>query len=117
MGTAAIEVVAAQPWVLDHHVGMVGVSYPGISQLFVARTQPPSLAAITPFSVIADTYSSTLYPGGILNIGFAVPWSDERSADAALRARRGRSTPDRREATPRAPTTNCSVCRTPTSGR
>ena len=82
-GYDAIEVVAAQPWVLDHRVGMVGVSYPGISQLFVARTQPPSLAAITPFSVIADTYSSTLYPGGILNIGFAVPWSDERSADAA----------------------------------
>ena len=81
-GYDAIEVIAAQPWVLDNRVGMVGVSYPGISQLFVARTQPPSLAAITPFSVIADSYASTLYPGGILNTGFAVPWSEERVADA-----------------------------------
>ena len=34
---------------------MVGISYPGISQLFVAATQPPHLAAIAPLSVIADT--------------------------------------------------------------
>ncbi|TDT17648.1 hypothetical protein BDK89_3259 [Ilumatobacter fluminis] len=81
-GYDAIEVVAAQPWALGGRVGMVGVSYPGISQLFVARTQPPSLAAITPFSVIADSYASTLYPGGILNTGFAVPWSEAREADA-----------------------------------
>jgi len=81
-GYDAIEVVASQPWVLGGQVGMVGVSYPGISQLFVARTQPPSLSAITPFSVIADSYRSTLYPGGVLNTGFAVPWSEEREADA-----------------------------------
>ncbi len=58
-------------------VGMVGVSYPGISQLFVAATQPPSLAAITPLSVIDDSYRGVLYPGGILNTGFA------RRVDAA----------------------------------
>ncbi|MCB0957372.1 MAG: hypothetical protein KDB12_14560, partial [Ilumatobacter sp.] len=44
-GYDVIEAVAAQPWVLNHKVGMVGISYPGISQLFVAATQPPSLAA------------------------------------------------------------------------
>ncbi len=81
-GYDAIEMVAAQPWVQDHRVGMVGVSYPGISQLFVAQTQPPSLAAITPFSVIADSSISTLYPGGILNTGFAVPWTEQRMSDA-----------------------------------
>lgn len=81
-GYDAIETVAAQPWVLGGRVGMVGVSYPGISQLFVARTQPPSLAAITPFSVIADSAMSTLYPGGILNTGFAVPWTAERMEQA-----------------------------------
>ena len=32
-----------------------------------AQTQPPHLRAITPLSVIADTFRSTLYPGGILN--------------------------------------------------
>lgn len=81
-GYDAIEAVAAQPWVQDHRVGMVGVSYPGISQLFVAQTQPPSLAAITPFSVLADSAISTLYPGGILNTGFAVSWTAERMEQA-----------------------------------
>ncbi|MGI9052996.1 MAG: CocE/NonD family hydrolase, partial [Ilumatobacteraceae bacterium] len=40
-GYDAIEAIAAQPWVLNNRVGMVGVSYPGISQLFVAAQQPP----------------------------------------------------------------------------
>ncbi len=77
-GYDAIEAVAAQPWVLDHEVGMVGISYPGISQLFVAQTRPPSLEAIAPLSVIEDTFGSTLYPGGILNTGFAVAWGQDR---------------------------------------
>jgi predicted acyl esterase len=80
-GYDVIETVAAQPWVQNHVVGMVGVSYPGISQLFVAQTQPPSLSAITPFSVIADSAISTLYPGGILNTGFAVEWAQDRVDD------------------------------------
>lgn len=81
-GYDAIETIAAQSWAIDK-VGMVGISYPGISQLYVAQTQPPSLAAITPLSVIDDTYRGTLYPGGILNTGFAVPWAAERAAQAA----------------------------------
>ena len=40
-GYDMIEAIAAQPWVKDHQVGMVGISYPGISQLFVAATQLP----------------------------------------------------------------------------
>lgn len=81
-GYDVIETVAGQPWVQGGRVGMVGVSYPGISQLFVAQTQPPSLSAITPFSVLADSSVSTLYPGGILNTGFAVPWTAERMEQA-----------------------------------
>ena len=77
-GYDVIEAVAAQPWVTGHQVGMVGISYPGISQLFVASTRPPSLEAITPLSVLDDVYRSTLYPGGILNTGFAVAWGKER---------------------------------------
>jgi predicted acyl esterase len=77
-GYDVIETVAAQPWVAHGKVGMIGVSYPGISQLFVAQTQPPHLAAITPLSVIADTYNSTLYPGGIFNDGFALSWAQDR---------------------------------------
>ncbi len=76
-GYDAIETIAAQPW-SDGHVGMVGISYAGISQLFVARTRPPHLDAITPVSVIDDTWRGTLYPGGIFNNGFALSWAQER---------------------------------------
>jgi predicted acyl esterase len=77
-GYDVVEAVAAQPWVANHEVGMVGISYPGISQLFVGQTQPPHLAALAPLSVIADTFRSTLYPGGIFNNGFALSWAIDR---------------------------------------
>lgn len=82
-GYDVIETVAAQPWAAFHEAGMVGISYPGISQLYVAQTRPPHLSAITPLSVIDDTYRGTLYPGGILNTGFAVPWATDRATQAA----------------------------------
>jgi predicted acyl esterase len=87
-GYDAIEAVAAQPWVRGGTVGMVGISYPGITQLFVARTRPPHLAAITPLSVLDDTYD-TLYPGGIFNNGFALGWARDREADARPATRAG----------------------------
>jgi predicted acyl esterase len=77
-GYDVVEAVAAQPWVARHKVGMVGISYPGISQLFVGQTQPPDLEALAPLSVIADTFRSTLYPGGIFNNGFALSWAQQR---------------------------------------
>ncbi len=80
-GYDVIETVARQPWVLHHKVGMMGISYGGISQLFTAQTNPPSLAAISPMSVIDNT-QTTLYPGGVLNTGFAVAWAKERVHDA-----------------------------------
>lgn len=80
-GYDVIEAVAAQPWALNNRAGMVGISYPGISQLFVAQTQPPSLSAITPISVLDDSYQGNLYPGGILNTGFAVEWTQDRIDD------------------------------------
>src|SRR6185369_4256375 len=55
---------------------MTGLSYPGITQLFVSREHPPSLAAITPLSVIGNTYT-TGRPGGIFNDGFALEWITE----------------------------------------
>ncbi len=76
-GYDVVETTAAQPWVKDHRVGMVGLSYPGISQLFVAAGRPPSLAAITPLSVFDDPVRGTLAPGGIFNSGFALSWAEE----------------------------------------
>jgi uncharacterized protein len=80
-GYDVVETIARQPWVAHGKVGMMGISYGGISQLFTAQTQPPSLAAISPLSVIDQT-QTTLYPGGILNTGFAVAWAKERIHDA-----------------------------------
>jgi hypothetical protein len=80
-GYDIVETVARQPWVAHSKVGMLGISYGGISQLFTAQTQPPSLAAITPLSVIDQT-QTTLYPGGILNTGFAFNWAKERAHEA-----------------------------------
>ena len=80
-GYDVIETIAHQPWVKNHKVGMMGISYGAISQLFTARLQPPSLAAIAPLSTI-DATATTLYPGGILNNGFAVEWAKERQQEA-----------------------------------
>jgi uncharacterized protein len=81
-GYDAVEIVAAQPWVKGHKVGMVGISYPGIAQLFVAQRQPPHLAAIAPLSVISSIGQGILYPGGILNNGFATQFAADRQRDA-----------------------------------
>ncbi|HUR50611.1 MAG TPA: CocE/NonD family hydrolase [Mycobacteriales bacterium] len=80
-GYDVIETIARQPWVKNHKVGMMGISYGAISQLFTAQTRPPSLAAISPLSTI-DATATTLYPGGVLNTGFAVAWAKERQQEA-----------------------------------
>ena len=64
---------------------MVGISYSGFSQLVVAGTDPPDLAAITPLSPTDDLYS-TGYPGGIYNDGFAAEL--DRPARLGRRSRR-----------------------------
>ena len=80
-GYDVVETTARQPWVLNGRVGMAGVSYGGISQLFVGAKRPPHLAAITPLSVIDNT-ATTLYPGGFLNTGFALQWAQDRVDDS-----------------------------------
>ena len=81
-GYDAIETVAAQSWVKGGKVGMGGISFSGITQLFTAGTRPPHLAAIAPMSVTDDIYTGTGYPGGIFNSGFAQSWVVERMDDA-----------------------------------
>jgi predicted acyl esterase len=81
-GYDAVETVAAQSWVKGGKVGLAGISFSGISQLFVAGTRPPHLAAIAPMSVNDDLYTATGFPGGILNSGFGQSWLRERMDDA-----------------------------------
>jgi predicted acyl esterase len=76
-GYDVIETVAHQSWVLNNRVGMVGLSYSGITQLYTASTRPPSLAAVTAQSVIADPWLQQ-WPSGIYNDGFTRNWLAER---------------------------------------
>ncbi len=80
-GYDVIETIAHQSWVRGHKVGMMGISYGAISQLFTAQLDPPHLAAISPLSTL-DATATTLYPGGILNTGFAVAWAQQRQHEA-----------------------------------
>ncbi|HLJ99575.1 MAG TPA: CocE/NonD family hydrolase [Streptosporangiaceae bacterium] len=87
-GYDVVETVAHQSWVLHHKVGMLGISFGGFSQLFVAQTDPPDLAAIAPLSDI-DSSITILHPGGLLNTGFALTWIKERNHDALPASRTG----------------------------
>jgi putative CocE/NonD family hydrolase len=73
-GAAVIQWVRRQAW-SNGLVGMIGKSYPGITQLFVAEQQPPGLAAIAPGHFFGDAYRDVARPGGIANHGFAALWS------------------------------------------
>jgi predicted acyl esterase len=80
-GYDVIEVVARQPWVKHGRVGMIGISYSGVSQLYVAALNPPSLAAITPLSVIEDPWYQQ-WPGVIYNAGFTRQWIASRESES-----------------------------------
>ena len=80
-GYDMVETVAAQDWSRGK-VGLVGISYSGISQAFMAGTRPPNLGAIAPMSITTDIYTGTGYPGGIFNSGFALSWVLDRVSDA-----------------------------------
>lgn len=81
-GYDIVETVAAQDWVKDNQVGMVGISYPASAMLYTAATQPPSLAAIAPMAGYDDGFRALLWPGGIQNKGFAKKWIEERYEQA-----------------------------------
>lgn len=81
-GYDVIETVARQPWAEHGKVGMIGISYSGITQLYVGATRPPSLAAITPLSVIEDPWYQQ-WPGGIYNAGFTKQWLAQRDDEAS----------------------------------
>ncbi|MDQ3915015.1 MAG: CocE/NonD family hydrolase [Actinomycetota bacterium] len=85
-GREAIELLTKQPW-SNGRLAMVGKSYPGITQLFVAGQPlerggavdtPDGLVAIVPGHVFGDLYRDVPYPGGIMNVTFAAGWSAGR---------------------------------------
>ena len=80
-GYDAVETVAAQDWVANGKVGMVGISFSGFSQIATAATEPPHLAAIAPLSFVGSLYDLG-HPGGIFNNGFSQSWLKERQENA-----------------------------------
>ncbi|HVK18733.1 MAG TPA: CocE/NonD family hydrolase [Fimbriiglobus sp.] len=85
-GYDMVEAFAAQPWVDD--VALGDQSWPGLTQLFVASTQPPSLDAIVAGSVVGDFYRDVFFPGGIQNVGFGHIWAAGRDAENTWPSRR-----------------------------
>lgn len=80
-GYDMVETISAQDWVDD--VILADKSWPGLSQLFVATTQPPSLDAIASGAPIAEFYREVMFPGGMLNIGFGNFWLASRDSTNA----------------------------------
>ena len=73
-GYDAVEWIARQPW-SNRRVGMIGVSFGGITQLLTAAQRPPHLLAIAPSSATSDLYRDVVYPGGVLEYDFTFAWT------------------------------------------
>jgi putative CocE/NonD family hydrolase len=73
-GYDSVEWIARQPW-SDGRVGMIGVSFGGITQLLTAADRPPHLLAIAPSSATSDLYRDVVYPGGVLEYDFTFAWT------------------------------------------
>ncbi len=73
-GYDAVEWIARQRW-SDKRVGMIGVSFGGITQLMTASQRPPHLLAIAPSSATSDLYRDVVYPGGVLEYDFTFAWT------------------------------------------
>jgi hypothetical protein len=69
----AIEWAARQPW-SNGKIGLLGISYYGVTQWRVATLRPPHLAAICPWEGYVDYYRDSTHHGGILSSGFANYW-------------------------------------------
>jgi putative CocE/NonD family hydrolase len=73
-GYDGIEWAAKQTW-SDGRVGMIGVSFGGITQVLTAATNPPHLKAIAASSSLSDLYRDVAYPGGVLEYDFPFAWT------------------------------------------
>lgn len=62
-----------RPW-SNGKIGLYGVSYGGINQLFTAAQQPPGLKAIFPVVPMGDAYRDVVTGGGKIDTGFMPLW-------------------------------------------
>lgn len=67
-----VEWCAQQPW-SDSNVGMIGISYFGMTQLEAAVEEPPHLKAIFPMASTVDLYESASHHG-LMSSSFLTPF-------------------------------------------
>lgn len=70
-GYDLIEWIGTQPR-CNGNVGMLGMSYFGMIQYYIAALNPPHLRAIFPVDACTDMYRQWAYHGGIMNTTFAL---------------------------------------------
>lgn len=68
-----IDWAAKQKW-SDGKIGMAGVSYSGINQIYAAKMAPKALKAIVPVEPGGDLIRDVVAPGGALGVGFLPLW-------------------------------------------
>ena len=82
-GAETIEWLGNQPWV--DGVGMIGNSYPGHTQIYVASARPTHLKAIAAGATTASTYREVWRPAGIFNHNFIGGWAFSDADEGAKR--------------------------------
>lgn len=81
-GYDTLEWMANQPW-CDGNVGMVGGSYPALTQFHAAMSGHPALKAIAPSAMSSNRYV-THYTAGALILQFKIPWYIGMSAERGV---------------------------------
>ena len=71
-GYDTLEWLSQQPW-CDGNVGMVGGSYPALTQLTAAISGHPVLKAIAP-SALSNSFYAAYYTNGVLELSFMPSW-------------------------------------------
>ena len=79
-GYDAVEWAAALPY-SNGKVGLVGMSYVGVTQMLTAITSPPHLAGIMPVITGSNYHENWTYQGGALEQSFDQGWSTYFAAD------------------------------------
>jgi putative CocE/NonD family hydrolase len=79
-GYDAVEWAAALPY-SNGKVGLVGMSYVGVTQMLTAITSPPHLAGVMPVITGSNYHENWTYQGGALEQSFDQGWSTYFAAD------------------------------------
>ena len=94
-GYDAVEWAAALPY-SNGKVGLVGMSYVGVTQMLAAIATPPHLAGIMPVITGSNYHENWTYQGGALAQSFDQGWSTYFAADALDRRALKATPPPRR---------------------